>query len=263
VDETHSSPPRPLTDLVSAIGFLTLLPVGRAWPDDRPPRSVGWYPWVGWLLGGLALGVAYAAGLLATPGSNAATHAFVVAAVIMALWAFMTRFLHWDGLADAFDGLWGGATPERRLEIMRDSRIGSFGAAAMLMTAIVQVACLTGLLADHRLWALLAAPVLGRFAAALSAWTMPSARREGLGLTAMERPGFYDVAVASLALIALIGAVSIADPMRGPAVVLIGLAAGVLVPRMLAQPVRGMTGDLFGATVLVVETLVLLVSAVV
>lgn len=256
------SPPRPFVDFVTAIGFLTLLPFGRTWPDDRPPRSVGWYPWVGWLLGLIAV-VPFAAHFFFGRPAFTPTRALLFSAGVVGFLAIVTRFLHWDGLADALDGLWGGRTRERRLEIMRDSRIGSFGAAAMLVVGLIQVTALADALAQQRLWVLLAAPVLGRFGASLAAWTLPAARREGLGLTAMERPHFYDVAVAATALIALLGVVSLSDPVRGGVVIVAGLVSTSAVPRLLARPVGGMTGDLFGATVLLVETAVLVVGAVV
>lgn len=256
--------PRPLTDLASAIGFLTLLPIGHTWPDGRPPRSVGWYAWAGALIGALGAGVAALGRLGLTNASpvQVAVRSLVLASVVVAGWAVLTRFLHWDGLADTFDGIWGGATTERRLEIMRDSRIGSFGAAAMVMCALVQVAAVTGVVATGRLWFLVAAPMLGRLAASIAAWTMPAARRDGLGLTAMERPAPYDVAVAVAATAALIVALALLDPVRGLVVILVGLAAAAVVPALLARQVGGMTGDLFGATVLLVETLVLLVAGV-
>ncbi len=254
--------PRPLSDLAAAIGFLTLLPVGRTWPDGRTPRSVGWYPWVGWLLGALVAAPLLAIGRFAGPIEG--TRALLAGACAVAAWALLTRFLHWDGLADAFDGLWGGHTSERRLEIMRDSRIGSFGATAVVMTALLQFAAAAALVERGAWWVLLAAPVVGRLAAAQAAWALPAARTEGLGLTAMEEPGVYDRTVAASAGLALLALLALGAPLNAFIVVMaVGVAAATLVPRVLARPVGGMTGDLFGATVVVVETVVLLMGAVI
>jgi adenosylcobinamide-GDP ribazoletransferase len=254
------TPPRPLTDFAAAIGFLTLLPFGREWPEGRPPRSVGWYGWVGWVLGGTA---ALAVSALARWSDLAAPGVPLLAAVlVVAGWTVTTRFLHWDGLADTVDGLWGGSTRERRLEIMRDSRIGSFGAAAMLMTALVQVTAAAVLIGSGNLWVLVAAPVIARFCASLAAWELPAARRDGLGLTSMGHGGAYDRLVAgasALLLLALLAAG--ATPHSFIIVAAVGIISGLVVPRALSHGVGGMTGDLFGASILLVEAIVLLTGA--
>jgi len=254
--------PRPLHDLAAAVGFLTLLPVGRTWPEGETPRSTGWYAWVGWLLGGSAALVLLVA--QRWRGHWPVGGAMLAAALVVAVWAVLTRFLHWDGLADTFDGIWGGSTPERRLEIMRDSRIGSFGAAAMLMVALLQVSAVADLLHAGTLWPIVAAPVLGRLAAAVAAWDLPAARREGLGLTVVGVSGTYERLLGAIAVLGLLAFLPLGV---APRTLLMVTAAGVFaalsVPRWLAKPVGGMTGDLFGATVLLVETAVLVVAAVV
>lgn len=253
--------PRPLSDLAAAFGFLTLLPLGREWRDGVPPRAVGWYPWVGWFLGVSAAVCSGTAERLV--GHPPRSSAVLAGALVVGGWAVLTRFLHWDGLADSADGLWGGSDRERRLEIMRDSRIGSFGAAAMMFVALVQVGAASSALRESAVWPIVLAPVVGRAAASLSAWTMPSARREGLGLTAMERPGVYDVLVWSLALLGIATLVPLGlSPVRLGVTAIAGVVAALAVPRVLAKPVGGMTGDLMGATVLIVESVVLIVGAV-
>lgn len=252
--------PRPAADIAAAIGFLTLLPIGREWRDGETPRSVGWYPAVGWLLGGLAAALVWAS--VRVTGHAPVKGAMLVGALVVAGWAMLTRFLHWDGLADTFDGVWGGGTPERRLEIMRDSRIGSFGAAAILMCALVQVAAIADFAAEGVWWPLVVAPVVARAAVSLSAWTMPAARREGLGLSAIERPGAYDLIALAVTLLPLAALASGSAPLSWATTAAISVVAVLAVPRLLARGVGGMTGDLFGATVLLVETIVLVTGAV-
>lgn len=255
-------PPRPLTDLTAAVGFLTLLPIGHTWPDGRPPRSVGWYGWVGWLLGGVAL-----VPLTLLKGRvdlHATPHALLAGVLVVTAWALLTRFLHWDGLADSFDGLWGGHTPERRLEIMRDSHIGAFGIVAIVLVALVQVACVTLLVSKGALWPLLAAPVAARFSLSLAAWELPAARPDGLGRSAIGDAGVYERLVAGASLLALLVCLALgATSHQFIWVVAAGVVAGLAVPRMLSKPVGGMTGDLFGATVVLIETIVLLTAAVI
>lgn len=252
---------RPVRDLALAFGFLTVLPVGRDWPEEGAPDAVGFYPWVGYGLGAAG----WLAAISAAPsGPPVPLRSLVVAAVLVTLWALLTRMLHWDGLADAADGLWGSFDRERRLEIMRDSRVGSFGATAVVLTALLQVACVALVLERQRPWVLLLAPVLARAGAAVAAWMLPSARREGLGLTAMERPSLYAVAACSLAVVGLL----VVGHVTAPRVAFFatfgaGVLAAVAVPRVLARPVGGMTGDLFGAGILLTETVVLLVGGLV
>jgi adenosylcobinamide-GDP ribazoletransferase len=253
---------RPLRDFAAAIGFLTLLPFGRTWPEGRTPRSVGWYAWVGWLLAAVAvLPLALVRRYLGAPD---VLHALLYGVLVVGLWALLTRFLHWDGLADTFDGVWGGSTPQRRLEIMRDSHVGAFGVVAMLLTALVQIACITLLVARGALWPLLVAPVVARFCASLAAWQLPAARRDGLGAAVAGPAGTYERIVAGVALVALLMCVAlgVAWP-QFVIVAAVGIVAGLVLPRALSKAVGGMTGDILGATVLLVETIVLLVAAII
>jgi adenosylcobinamide-GDP ribazoletransferase len=254
-------PARPLTDFAAAIGFLTLLPLGRTWPEGRAPRSVGWYAWVGWILGL----VAFVPLTLLRPQIVKAgmPGALLGGVLVVTVWALLTRFLHWDGIADAFDGLWGGHTPERRLEIMRDSHIGPFGVVAILLGALIQVACVTLLISHGVYWPLLAAPVAARFSLSLAAWELPAARADGLGRTAIGQAGVYERILAGVALLALLACMSLgATSHQFIWVVGAGVVGGLVIPRLLSKPVGGMTGDLFGATVLLVEMVVLLTAAV-
>jgi adenosylcobinamide-GDP ribazoletransferase len=254
--------PRPLADLAAAVGFLTLLPVGRVWSDEALPRPVGWYPWVGWLLGALgALPVMVLTRLGVVPAGNGA---LLTAVVVVLIWALMTRLLHWDGLADTFDGIWGGSTTAEALEIMRDSRTGAFGFTAIALVALAQVTAVAMLIEHGSWWVLFAAPVIARAAASVAAWRIPAARADGLGRSVAGSPGVYDLSVAAASLLALAAfpllGVAIA---RSAAVYGAGLFAALAIPSVLGRPVRGMTGDLLGATVLIVETCVLIAGAVI
>jgi adenosylcobinamide-GDP ribazoletransferase len=260
VDRPAPASPRPVTDLLSALGFLTVLPVGRAWPDGRQPRAVGWYPWVGWLLGGVAAGGVWLAQRLLGPFD--VLRSVVAAAVVLVIWAGLTRLLHWDGLADSLDGIWGGHTPQRRLEIMRDSHIGSFGVAAIVLVAIVEFAAIAACIARGQVWVLVAAPVIARFSASLAAWELPAARPDGLGSLTVGPSGLYDRLVAGVAVLCLLALLATGVPSQSFVIATgVGIAGGMLVPRMLSREVGGMTGDLFGATILLVEALILVMGA--
>lgn len=169
---------------------------------------------------------------------------FAVAAQVL-----LTGALHEDGLADSCDGLGGGATPERRLEIMRDSRIGSFGAAGLALAVLARVA-LTGELVEIApllaVLTLIGAGALSRIAALAPAAALPPARRDGAGhdagrLSPMRFGLGLGVALVLNALLWL----------SLPQGVIIGLLAGTTTTLALIATARrligGQTGDIAGA----------------
>ena len=254
---------RVLSDLRTAITLLTLFPA-RGEAAVRPSSAcVAWFPLIGAVFGTIGAAVGLALTRLGPQSSDAL--ALVAAALTVALWAFLGRLLHWDGLADTADALWGAHTPQRRLEIMADSATGAFGATAIALVAFLQVTALAVLFAQPAaLWPVaVVVPLLGRTAALFAAWLGTPARPGGLGALVIGRPPAYAVVIALLTVTAggtLIG-FSIAP------VWLLWYGAGLFVaaaaPHLLAGRVGGVTGDIMGASVLVTETVVLLVAAIV
>lgn len=221
---------------LSAFALLTRLPL----PDHRPAGAEAAWAWplVGLVLGALTGGLASA--LLAlgvAPGP--------VAAVTLIALALLSGALHEDGLADTADGLLGGRTPDRRLEIMKDSRIGSFGALALLLVTLVAWSALTQLVASGQHWtALIAAATLSRAPMAALMASLPPARVTGLSAaTGRPAPGIaaLGVGIALIAALFLLGTSALA-PILAAAVVsaLLALAAHRLI--------GGQTGDILGAS---------------
>jgi len=243
---------RLLHDMRAAIGLLTLIPVGEHRSDARP---AAWFPWVGLIFAALAVGVASAASVVIETDLGA----LLVGAIIVWAWAIASRMLHWDGLADTADALWGGHTPVRRLEIMRDSHVGSFGVVTVVFVALTQVICVAAVYASRDWWALGAAPILGRFAASVGVWSVPPARTEGLGASVATRPSWSEVLFAALA----VGATLVVPCPERIALLAVGTLLALLVPRFIGRRVGGMTGDVLGASVMVVETAILVVAAVI
>jgi adenosylcobinamide-GDP ribazoletransferase len=236
-------------NIAAAFGWLSIVPVTpRA--DSRPAR---WFPLVGWLFGGIGAAMAWIAGRLGV----GVLGALLTGALVMAVWAAMSRLLHWDGVADTADGLLGGHDPERRLEIMHDSLTGAFGAAAIVIGMLLQALALGALVASGEIWGIIAAPVLGRFAATAGLWTLRPARAEGLAAQLAIGEGW----LAWMTAIAICTPLLLAFTPIHAIIVLTGFAAAVIVPRMLARPVGGISGDLLGASVVIVEVLVLVISA--
>jgi len=242
----------PIRDAGLALSLLTAIPTRAKWPEDGQTQVAAWFPAVGGLLGMVGYGLAK---LAETTG---AVHRapYLVAALIVVAWALLTRILHWDGLADVADGYWGSHDQTRRLEIMSDSHTGAFGATAVALVALVEVAAMGSFLADHQFLILLAA-VFARFSATAAAWFGTPARPGGLGRSVMGRPTASSVClvvvVVGLAVLALFLGYGIA----GAALAACGLVVALGVPHMLALRFGGVTGDVMGASVLITEALLL------
>lgn len=233
--------------LLAAFQFLTIAPalVRRAFTAQELGRAVGFFPLVGLALGGALSGLALVLGLIFPPG--------VVAALVLAAWVILTRALHLDGFMDACDGLFGGFTPERRLEIMRDSRVGAFGMAGGALVLIAQFAAIQAALA----WplALLVAPVLGRWVMSLAVVLLPYARAEGLGRTMKDNARWPQ---AVLATVTALAAAWLALGWAGLAALALAALVLTLGAWLALRRIPGLTGDLYGALGIAIELAVLL-----
>ncbi|HNG53425.1 MAG TPA: adenosylcobinamide-GDP ribazoletransferase [Nitrospira sp.] len=237
---------------VFAWHFLTAIPISRthhAPTAQELASSMAWYSTVGLAIGGLVA--------LADVGLRSWMAAEVGNALLIVLLVLLTRGLHQDGLADTVDGLAGGRTVEDRLRIMRDPRVGAFGATALSLSLLLRYAGLLALPAPLRLPVLLCMPALGRWAMVSLAWASPSARRDGgLAASFLTHLSWQQVLLSSLVLavaltMALGGTVTVAT--MGMGVLLL-----VLIRQRCLTLLGGVTGDVLGATNEVVEMLFLL-----
>ncbi|HEY1413869.1 MAG TPA: adenosylcobinamide-GDP ribazoletransferase, partial [Rhodopila sp.] len=225
--------PVPLTDLISAFMLLTRLPAGRFAHRFEPPnlaRCVWAFPVVGLVVNGTVGLVYWLVRTLGMPPLLAAV--WTVAASIT-----MTGALHEDGLADTADGFGGGRTAARKLEIMRDSAIGSYGALALLLSTAVRVAAIASLDRPPMVMAaLVSAGMLGRSGILLLMLVLAPARSDGLGAS-MGKPramgavlGFGLAIGASVSLLAI---------RTAAAAVLLGLSAPVLLSKLAQMQIGG------------------------
>ena len=237
---------------VFAWHFLTAIPISRRHhvpTVHELAASMAWYSTVGLLIGGLVA--------LADVGLRAWVAAEVGNALLIVLLVLVTRGLHQDGLADTVDGVAGGRTVEDRLRIMRDPRVGAFGATALFLTLLLRYAGLLALPSPMRLPVLLCMPALGRWAMVSLAWTSPSARRDGgLAASFLTHLSWQHVTLSSLVLavaltMALGGSVAVAT--LGVAILLL-----VFIRQRCLTLLGGVTGDVLGATNEVVEIVFLL-----
>jgi adenosylcobinamide-GDP ribazoletransferase len=244
--------PFPLPDLAAAFTLLTRLPVHRlnlALPAEAFARSIWAYPVAGAVVGGLG-------GLVATAAATTRLPAGFAAAAALGTMVLLTGGLHEDGVADTADGLGGGATRERKLAIMRDSRIGSFGAIALILAFAARLAAITAL--PSPIAGLAAAAALGRAAMLVPLLLLPPARSDGMA-AGLGRIG----AAPALSGLALGAAAACAFLPPGAAVTGVAAAAlgGLGMTWLARRQLAGVTGDILGATCVAVECLVLGVAA--
>lgn len=243
-----------VADLRIAASFVTILPVASSKParDGAIARATWALPIAG-LLVGLAGAAVYAlASRLGLPSATAALLALATTALI-------TGALHEDGLADTADGLGGGRTRERKLEIMRDSRIGSYGVCALILSFGLRWSALAAI-ADP--WMVMLALVSAHAAARAGVPAFMSlvapARADGLSARAGSPPGRSVATAFGLGTLCLALAL-------GPGKALIGLVllslAGLILARLAIRQIGGQTGDVLGAFEQVGEILILLVAA--
>jgi adenosylcobinamide-GDP ribazoletransferase len=234
---------RVVRPLMTAFAFLTRVPIRVGIISDRDlGRSVGFFPLVGLVLGLLAAALAYGCALVFPPS--------MTAVLVVAALAMVTGGLHLDGLSDLFDGLAGGQGDRARtLAIMRDSRIGAQGAVAVFLLLAAKIAAIAALVEARDYVALIAVPVIGRFAVGPSIVLFPYTRTEGLGRAFNGEAGPWQLLLAA----ATTAAIALA---LGPSLLKATLAAA-LVALLLALALRarlgGLTGDIYGATIEIAE----------
>ena len=243
-----------IADLRMAASFVTILPVGSSKPaGDGAIARATWALPVAGLLVGLAGALVYKiASRLGLPPDLAALLALATTALI-------TGALHEDGLADTADGLGGGRTRERKLEIMRDSRIGTYGVCALILSFGLRWSALATIANPWSVMlALCAAHAAARAGVPAFMSLVPPARPDGLSASAGLPPG-RSVAVA-FALGTLVLALAL-----GPGKALVGLVvlslAGLMLARLAIRQIGGQTGDILGAFEQTGEILILLVAA--
>ncbi|MGA2116031.1 MAG: adenosylcobinamide-GDP ribazoletransferase [Bryobacteraceae bacterium] len=237
-----------MRSLLAAIAFLTRIPVGR-WIDfgrEDVARSAAWFPAVGALVGGIQCLAAW----LLRPHLPAA----VTAVSLVALDVLLTGALHYDGLADSADGFGGGKDRDDILRIMRDHCIGSYGGVALVLTAGMKIATLAALVGGSD-WprALIAAPLLGRWAILLLSAALPYARATASVVVGMGRKALgWGTLLTALALAAG------RDPRLWVAAAVVLLVAALL-GLHCRRKIGGITGDTLGAAAELGEIAVLLV----
>jgi adenosylcobinamide-GDP ribazoletransferase len=214
------------------------------WTAGDSGRAAVWYPLVGLVIGAFTW--------LAWKGATFLFPSLVTGVITLAVWVFLTGGLHLDGLADCCDGLFASVSRERRLEIMKDPHVGTFGVIGLILILFLKAAALASLTSSSSLGILLAA-TLARWCI-LSAGLFPLARSSGMAAdfkSGLHQSSIMLSAIIPLTLLVLLG-------LRGIFSAFVGILTAALILWIAKSRIGGVTGDVFGMIVEVVETTVLL-----
>lgn len=227
-------------DIPAALGLLTRLPISvdTDAATKRGAASAWAYPLAGATVATIACTLTAAALWLGLPIPLAA-------ALLLAIQIILTGAMHEDGLADCADGLWGGWTPERRLEIMKDSAIGAYGTLALILSLILRWQALT-LILPHSLWAApIAAATLSRAPMVALMAALPHARSNGLSQS-VGRPNNQTAALAAAS--ALLACLLLTGFATTTALAVTLILVTLACARIATAKINGQTGDILGAT---------------
>jgi adenosylcobinamide-GDP ribazoletransferase len=244
---------RVLMQIRLAAGFLTILPVmpARAADEDSVASSLGWFPLIGFALGAMLALEDWLLRFVLNPELRTAL-------LVMSL-AIVTGAVHLDGLADTADALSAGRDRPRALEILRDSRIGSFGAIALFFVLALKILALSTIGGSARCFAIVFAPGFARWAMVAVSFRMDYLRTGGAGASILGSGHGRSLAIAS-ATIAI--AIAIAASLKLLTVWIVAIIGIALLRGFYARWLGGVTGDLIGAAGELVETLALIAMTV-
>lgn len=241
----------PVNEFALALSFLTILPVSPKTPALlQLGQAARFFPLVGLLVGALLTSAHFVFSSFFNP--------LLAATLTIGLWAVLTGGLHLDGLADCCDGLLAAVAPERRLEIMRDPRVGAFGAVGLSLFLIAKITALATLPSSSMLLAVYGAAIFSRWLIVLVA-QQPLARTSGLAEEFRHGLSRETFLLASLlpAAFLLFGVVEIRVLVAG----VLAYGSAWLMGRLARVRLGGVTGDVLGLTVEVAELVFLLTFA--
>jgi len=235
---------RPMSDIVLVLTFLTRLPLPNVGPTGYPlARAVWAFPLAGIIVGGVGGGIAFGLALMGAP---------IIICVVLGVIAtvLVSGALHEDGLADVADGFGGGTTPEKKREIMHDSRIGSYGVLVLILGVGLRVAALftiADMVGEQGLFlAFLVGATMSRGLLPGVMAGLPNARTDGLSKS-VGRPGPGGV-VFAFALGAACALALFRDSLASTVIALVCSVVAVMIFCLLAKrQIGGQTGDVIGA----------------
>jgi adenosylcobinamide-GDP ribazoletransferase len=222
--------------LAVAAAFLTRIPIPvEVSSDDELGGAVPWFPVVG-------AGIGAVVGAVAWVGLGVELPPLVAAGVAVAASLLLTGAFHEDGLADTFDGLGSGRSDSEAVEIMRDSRIGAFGAAALTVALLLQAATLAAIPQRELITMMTAAHAASRSLAVI-AMLLPAGAHSGLGADYARTAHPVGITIGAAGGLGIAAALLLADGW----IMLPAVATGAAVALWARHRIGGVTGDVLGA----------------
>lgn len=242
-----------IIDFITGLQFLTRIPIvsQSKWSTESFGRSVKFFPLIGGIIGLLLFGIVY--GVQYFLGAKVPLHALAIGLIFFEI--LVTGGLHCDGLMDTVDGIFSGRPREGMLEIMKDSRVGAFGAMAFSLLLLVKYSLLMDIEFNQLSLALLVMPIVARSAVVVGITLYPYARANGLGKV------FYECSHGQTLWIAGITALLLLVPLGKLALVsgVVGVGMAFVFCQHVNKKLGGLTGDVYGAIIEITEVVVLFV----
>jgi adenosylcobinamide-GDP ribazoletransferase len=232
-----------VTGLVVAARYLTIVPLPGVAPERAAAigRAAVWFPVIGLGLGAVLVAVDRAVAMLFP--------SLLAGLLTVTVWKLLTGGLHLDGLADCLDSL-AGRDAEHRLAIMRDSRIGAFGAIGLVLLLLLEIVAVAELPPGARSRGLLVLPGIARATPPLLVGLFSPARPEGLGAAFGTSVGRWAAPIAlAIALLVALAALQAV----GAVVFTVSVLSALALARFFAARIAGITGDVLGAAIEVAE----------
>ncbi|MGI6091394.1 MAG: adenosylcobinamide-GDP ribazoletransferase [Veillonellaceae bacterium] len=244
-----------MNDFITGLQFLTRIKIADQsdWMPDSFGRSVKFFPVIGAIIGMILVAVNYIIdGWLPAIGFYMPPH--VLATILTAVPILLTGGLHCDGFMDTMDGIFSGRSKERKLEIMKDSRVGANGVTTFILLILLKWSLITDIAPSLLPLALFSMPVLGRFAMVIGITAFPYAKPDGIGKAFAQHANSRSLIIAAIFTILLLIPLGKQALLSFAAVVVFT----VVFAKYLTKILGGLTGDVYGAVTELTEVIVLL-----
>ena len=246
------------------LSFMTRIPMPNLnFEDDKLGKSMKFFPLVGAIIGLITVIIATGFDLVLRSSAVALP---IIALVIILVDLILTGALHLDGLADTFDGIFSYRSKQKMLEIMKDSRLGSNGALALILYFLIKFILLLGIALDYGYDSLIliafTAPIVARFCSVVSCASAPYASPTGMGKTFVENTNFLGVIISFILTVVLFW-LPLARTTNYIFIIIYGILFIILglisfgFSKLIQRKIGGITGDTLGA-ILEISTLLYL-----